>query len=105
MRDALTAVLAMIAIAGSVLALVACNRPDTVRTVFTVEGMHCESCSSAITTALEKSDGVIEASADYEKGKAEAVYHARKVAVETLKAEIEDLGYTVTGMSTEAVES
>lgn len=105
MRRALTLATAMIAIAGSALALVACNRPDTVRTVFTVEGMHCESCSSAITSSLEKTDGVIEASADHTKGTAEAVYHARTVAAETLKAEIEDLGYTVTGMTTEAVQS
>jgi len=35
---------------------------------------------------------------------AEAVYHPRKVGVEELKAEIEKLGYTVTGMETEAVD-
>jgi copper chaperone CopZ len=87
------------------LAAFACNRPDTVQTVFQVEGMHCDSCSAAITESLEHVDGVIEASADYQEGVAQARYHSRKVKVEELKAEIEKLGYTVTSMKTERVES
>jgi copper chaperone CopZ len=67
--------------------------------------MHCGGCSSTITATLEKVDGVIEASADHEKGLAEAVYRPRKVEGDELKAEIEKLAYTVTGMETEAVES
>ena len=45
-----------------------------------------------------------EASADHEDGLAEAVYQPREVDAEELKAEIEKLGYMVTGMQTEAVE-
>jgi len=105
MRDILTAATPAVVIVAAVLAVVACGGPDTVRIVFTIDGMHCDSCSSAITAALEKTDGVVEASADYERGMAEAVYHSRAVAPETLKAEIEKLGYTVTGMTTEAVNS
>lgn len=82
----------------------ASGRPDTVRTVFQVEGMHCGGCSTTITATLERMDGVIEASADHEKGVAEALYHPRKVEAEELKEEIEKLGYTVTSMKTEAVE-
>jgi copper chaperone CopZ len=74
------------------------------RTVFTVEGMHCDGCSSSITAALTGMDGVEEASADHEQGVAEAVYRPREVDVEELKAEIEKLGYTVTGTETDAVE-
>lgn len=88
----------------AVVTLAACSGPKPVRSVFTVEGMHCESCSSAITTALEKTDGVIEASADHVEGTAEVVYDPRKVEVETLSTEIEELGYTVNGVTTEAVE-
>jgi len=84
--------------------LMADSRPDTVRTTFQVTGMHCGGCSSAITSTLEKMNGVIEVSADHEEGVAEAVYHPRKVEVEDLKTEIEKLGYTVTGMETEAVD-
>jgi copper chaperone CopZ len=84
--------------------LAADNPPDTVRTTFQVEGMHCGGCSSAIIATLENADGVIEVSSDHEKGVAEVVYRPRKVEVDELKAEIEKLGYTVTGMETEAVE-
>jgi len=102
MRRLLTAVTASVVVA--VVSLAACSDPKPVRSVFTVEGMHCESCSSAITTSLEKTDGVVEASADHVTGTAEAVYDPRKVEVETLKTEVEDLGYTVTGVTTEAVK-
>jgi Cu2+-exporting ATPase len=81
------------------------GQTDLVRTVFTVQGMHCGGCSSTITATLEKVHGVNEALADHEKGTAEAIYRPRKVDAEKLKAEIEKLGYTVTGMETEAVES
>jgi len=102
-RIATTVVVILLLGIGGLLA-VGCGGNDTVRTVFTIEGMHCDSCSSAITTALEKTDGVVEASADWEVGTAEAVYHARRVDVATLEAEIEDLGYTVIGTKTEALE-
>ena len=98
--------LVMVVLALAVLAapLTADSPPDTVRTTFQVEGMHCGGCSSAIIATLEKVDGVIEVSSDHEKGVAEAVYRPRKVEADELKAEIEKLGYTVTGMETEAIE-
>lgn len=77
---------------------------EVVRTVFTVEGMHCDGCSAAITGALERMDGVSEATADHEKGRAEAVYRPKKVSAEELKAAIEKLGYTVTAMGTTPAE-
>ncbi len=85
---------------------VACNQdPGKVRTVFTVEGMHCDACSTSIVTTLEKVEGVDVVSADHEAGMAEATYRPRTVDVDTLKAEIEKLGYTVIGMETVAVDS
>jgi copper chaperone CopZ len=96
----LPVVFALLALAAP---LAADSPPDTVRTTFQVEGMHCGGCSSAIIATLEKADGVIEVSADHEKGVAEVVYRPRRVEVDELKAEIEMLGYTVTGMETETV--
>ena len=80
------------------------DSPERGRTVFSVEGMHCDGCSSTITATLERVDGVMAARADHEKGNAEAFYRPRKVEAEALKAEIEKLGYTVIGMKTEAVD-
>ncbi|MCW8985298.1 MAG: cation transporter [Thermoanaerobaculales bacterium] len=90
--------------AGLFVALAACDqKADQSRTVFTVEGMHCDACSTSIVTTLEKVEGVDTVSADHETGIAEAIYRPRKVDVDTLKTEIESLGYTVVGMETETV--
>jgi copper chaperone CopZ len=80
------------------------SRPEVVRTAFVVEGMHCDGCSSAITSTVGKLDGVLEVAADHEAGSAEVVYRPRSVDEEDIKEAIEKLGYTVTGSTTEAVE-
>lgn len=81
-----------------------CGRSTTVHASFTVEGMHCESCSSAITEALEKVEGVNGASADHAKGFAEASFQSPGVSPEQLATEIEGLGYTVTAVEITTVE-
>ena len=84
--------------------ILGCNRSTTVDASFTVEGMHCESCSSAITDALTKLDGVESASADHVSGSATARFRSPDVSTDELKAEIEGLGYTVTAVKTTPVE-
>jgi len=81
-----------------------CNRSTTVDASFTVEGMHCESCSSAITDALTKLDGVESASADHATGSAKARFQSPGVSPDELTAEIEGLGYTVTAVETTPLE-
>jgi copper chaperone len=94
--------MALIIAAGMTLG---CHRSTTVDVSFTVEGMHCESCSSAITDALTKVDGVESASADHVSGSATARVSSPGVAPDELAAEIEGLGYTVTAVETAPVES
>jgi len=97
--------LAILVVAALFVGLVGCGRDSgRVRTIFTVEGMHCDACSTSIVTTLEKVKGVEEAAADHQMGTAEATYRSRDVAVDTLKTEIEKLGYTVIGMETETVD-
>ena len=92
--------------AGLLMGTAACDqKADQSRTFFTVDGMHCDACSTSIVTTLVKVNGVEEAAADHEKGTAEATYRPRIVEADTLKAEIEKLGYTVLGMETEKVDS
>ena len=78
--------------------------PETVRTVFTVGGMHCDSCNAAIAGALQGTAGVLESSADYMTGEAVATYRPKQVSSDELKAAIEKLGYTVTAVHTTAVD-
>lgn len=83
-----------------------CGPPDEaqlpVRTVFQVEGMHCDGCSTSIASALEGVDGVVAASADHEAGTAEAVHRADTVTPEELEPVIEDLGYGVVSWRSES---
>ncbi len=105
MRHA-TSMATVLLAAGLLVVLAACSqKDDQSRVFFTVEGMHCDACSTSIVTTLERLEGVSEVSADHEKGTAEATYRPRTVEADTLKAEIEKLGYTVMGMETTPVES
>jgi len=98
--------LATLVVAASLLLSVSCDRQAVQhRTVFTVDGMHCDACSSSIIASLERVEGVDEATADHELGSAEAVYRPREVEADDLKTEIEKLGFTVTGMETKPLES
>ena len=91
--------------AGLFVIFTACGqKANQSRAVFTVEGMHCDACSTSIVTTLEKVEGVDAASADHETGVAEATYRPRKVDVDMLKGESEKLGDAVVGMKTEVVE-
>lgn len=104
MKTSVDRALFVLAVALVVMVMAACGRSETVHTSFTVDGMHCESCSSAITEALEKVDGVESASADHATGSAEATFRTSGATPEQLAAEIEGLGYTVTEVKTEPVE-
>lgn len=96
-------VLGVLALAATATAI-AGDSGDTVSTTFEVEGMHCDGCSATIVGTLERVDGVVSASAEHEKGVAEATYRPREVSADQLKAEIEKLGYTVTAMETTPVQ-
>lgn len=85
-------------------ALAGCGESEPVQVVFTVEGMTCESCSTAITETLSKLEGVEQASADHVAGSAEAVFVRTEATVEQLSAEIEGLGYTVTATEVTPVQ-
>ena len=91
-------------VVGGVLMAMAGDSGDAVKTRFEVEGMHCDGCSATIVGTLERIDGVLSASANHEKGIAEATYRPRDVSPDELKAAIEKLGYTVTAMETTSVE-
>jgi len=98
---------ALVVAAAALVAIVAagCSRSTTMKASFAVEGMHCESCSAAITDALEKIDGVEVATADHAAGSAEATFRSPEVTPERLEAEIEGLGYTVTSVTTTPIGS
>ena len=97
-------VLGVLVLAGTVTAAAA-GRSAEVRTTFQITGMHCDGCSATIVGTLERKDGVTSATADHEKGVAQAVHLTGKVSADELKVAIEKLGYTVTDTSTEPVDA
>ena len=87
-----------------VLAALGCSlSTTTIEASFSIDGMTCESCSSAITDTLSKIEGVESASADHIIGSAHAIFRSPGVTVDQLVGEIEGLGYTVTATETATV--
>jgi copper chaperone CopZ len=91
-----------VAVVGGAVNVGAVDRVDLLHASFSVEGMHCDGCSATIVGTLERIDGVVSASADHERGTAEAVYHASRVSAEELAKAISKLGYSVVSVTTEA---
>ena len=87
------AVLALLVVAASSLNVVA-GDPDTVTSVFKVEGMTCGGCEAGVRISVKKLDGVEKVEASHEEGLAKVTYDPEKVTVEKIKAAIEKLGYS-----------
>lgn len=66
------------------------------KTILKVEGMSCEHCVKAVTTAVKALQGVTDVSISLAE-KTVAVSHDGSATVEQLKTAIEDQGYDVLG--------
>lgn len=71
------------------------KKPSGTVATFTIDGMHCTSCSMNIDGELEDSAGVISASTSYPRATTTVEYDADQITAEDLKAIIERLGYDV----------
>ena len=58
--------------------------PGQARVVIAVEGMTCGGCCVKVETAVKDVDGIVAATADYEKGRATVTYEEEKVTVEKI---------------------
>lgn len=65
---------------------------------FSIEGMHCGSCAAGIQMVLVNTEGVLNASADYNKKYGEVEFDEEKVKWADLLKAIEDLGYKAVPM-------
>jgi Cu+-exporting ATPase len=61
-----------------------------------IAGMHCNSCSSGIQMVLQSTDGVINASANYESKKGEVEFDEEKTNIDSIIKAIDQLGYKAT---------
>lgn len=65
--------------------------------VFVISDMNCQSCAIGIQAALRREAGVTEANVTFNPPHATVKFNPAETNLETLKAKIESLGYTVTG--------
>ena len=64
---------------------------------FDVEGMTCTGCETTVKNSLERMDGVVDAQASFESGKATVQYDESQITAEDMEEAIELAGYKVTG--------
>lgn len=69
------------------------SQPYTERAVFTVEGMHCDSCAAGVKAMLKRTPGVISADVSYAKKEAVVDYDQQKTTPEKIIDAINKLGY------------
>ena len=77
------------------------NAPFAHEVSFAVTGMTCASCVRRIEKALNKIDGIQQASVNLATEKARVVYDPEAVTFDTLRAAVEKAGYGVSGPNLE----
>jgi Cd2+/Zn2+-exporting ATPase len=68
---------------------------DTHREVMRIDGMDCTTCATVIEHALQRLDGVTEASVSYASERLRLVYDTRKVSRKAIVRRLQALGYGV----------
>jgi mercuric ion transport protein len=66
---------------------------------FDVEGMTCTGCESTVVRSVKSMNGVVEANASHETGKATVQFDKTLIDMQALEAAIESRGYKVKGYS------
>ena len=74
--------------------LAAVQAADGTKVDLVVDGMECGACSAKVTAALKALEGVKEAAVDYQSGKAEIAYDAKKVDTDKMLAAIKSAGFS-----------
>lgn len=64
---------------------------------FIVSGMHCQSCSKALSSALRVLPGVYSVDANHDTGETRLAYDPAKVQLSSIRQQIEHAGFDVVG--------
>ena len=65
------------------------------KTIIKVEGMSCSHCVNAVTKAVSSLEGVSQVQVNLEEKTAVVEYDPSKIALDVIKAAIEEEGYDV----------
>lgn len=69
---------------------------DASKATFVVEGLTCNSCSEKVSTALKAIEGVVLSAVDYQSGRIDIAYDAKKTDLGSLESAIVSTGYKIT---------
>jgi copper chaperone CopZ len=75
---------------------------ESVKSVFSIEGMTCGGCEAGVKMKVKKLEGVKSVDASYEEGRATVTYDPHGTTPEEIVTTIEELGYTAKDISAEA---
>ena len=65
------------------------------KTIINVEGMSCSHCVNAVTKAVSSLEGVFQVQVNLEEKTTVVEYDSAKIALDVIKAAIEEEGYDV----------
>jgi len=83
----------LLLIAVATVSLASIALPADTTTTFKVTGMYCSACQTKIQHALQKTDGVKDASVNLDKGSATVTYDDAKIKPDQIVKIIEKEGY------------
>jgi copper chaperone CopZ len=66
------------------------------KATFVLDGMTCGSCSEAVTKTLNEFEGVLVSAVDYQSGKVEIAFDAKKTNITKLESLLATTGYKIT---------
>jgi mercuric ion transport protein len=72
------------------------SQSDVQEVLFDISGMTCTSCEEHVKHAVNELPGIVDATANYEEGKAEVKFDKTKTSTDAIKAAIDETGYKVT---------
>jgi len=94
----------VVLVLGAPLGLAACNRSvepppaSAAEATFAVEGMTCASCTVTVRTAAKRVEGVYDARAEADEGRAWASYDPQRTNPEAIARAITEAGYSATSL-------
>ncbi|WP_165999189.1 copper chaperone CopZ [Bacillus sp. Cs-700] len=65
------------------------------QTTLKIEGMTCDHCKAAVTSALTELDGVAEVDVNVKEGTAKVSYDSSNVSVSEMNEAVEEQGYDI----------
>ena len=72
------------------------SQSDVQEAIFDISGMTCTSCEEHVKHAVNELSGIVNTTANFEKGTAEVKFDKTKTSTAAIKAAIDETGYKVT---------